>query len=85
MAAKARAVRLYETSTMEQLTIQRKAVEDEPTNRSTPGDFYLYTPKARKLLDDINRAITWHLEDRRIARGETINHAGYSGAKQKHR
>lgn len=59
----------------------RDSIESNPENhvpRAT-GSIYLYTKEARRKLDLINRAITDRIREARVARGETINCAGYSG------
>lgn len=71
------AVKLYNKYTIEELQQKAQAIKDDPKNQLT--GFYLYTPSARRNLDAIAWAITYHLKDLRTARGEPVNEAGYTG------
>ena len=64
---------------LEELTVARKAIEDEPGSRNPPGELFLFTPKVRKRLDRIDRLIQFRTGEARKARGEKINQEGYSG------
>ncbi len=61
------------------------AIEADPTNRTPPGSLWIYTPKARKKLTDLARVIANNQRAERIARGEVVNDAGYSGRKTNRR
>jgi hypothetical protein len=52
----------------EELNEIRLAIENEPANQMPKGSFYLYTPNARKKLDDIAWAVTYKLAEKQ--RGE---------------
>jgi hypothetical protein len=82
LGKKMSASKLYSKYTMQQLTDLRSKLCDNPDNKSGTG-LYLYKPKVRKKLDDIDRAITFHLADLRKERGQPINEAGYSGRNSK--
>ena len=59
------ALTLYRRKTKQELVEMQRQIETDPSNR-TPRDgrtIYLYTPKARKKLDDIAWAIRYHLDD----------------------
>ena len=57
-----------------------KQIESDPASKETvPGSIYLYNKKARKELDDIARAITLHMAERRAAEGRPVPCDGYSG------
>lgn len=76
------AIKLYHKYSIEELTKMMETIKNNPENQLI-GQFYLYTEKARKKLDVISWAITYHLKDLRIARGENIsNGEGYTGRKQ---
>jgi hypothetical protein len=57
---------LYKRYTLEDLQNMAAAIREDPDNQQS-GSLYLYTPKARKKLDAIAYAITWHLRDRKEA------------------
>ena len=67
-----RAISLYRRYTMAELTAMQKAICDDPANANPGhtggGSIYLYTAKARKKLDDIAWAISYHMADRKEAR-----------------
>lgn len=75
------AVKLYNKYSIEELQAMEKKIKEDPRNQLT-GQFYLYTPSARKKLDAIAWAITYHLKDARIAKGEFIREDGYAGKKR---
>lgn len=68
-----------DNKTTEELLKLREEIESDPANKNTDGGIYLYTVKARKKLDAITEAITENLRQAKVARGELINTAGYSG------
>ena len=72
-------LRYYEKYTMEQLVQLDKSMREDPLNKNTDGGIYLYNKKTRKKMDEISRAITMHLEDKRIAKGDPVVFSGYSG------
>ncbi len=61
-------VSLASNLTTEQLLELRKAVESDPKSQNpdhaTKGSIWPYTKSARKKLDAISWAITYHLQDR---------------------
>ena len=65
--------------TNEELVAMLQAIEDDPLSKNRPDSIYIYTPKARKKMDEIARAITGNLEDKRIAEGRPVPCCGYSG------
>lgn len=71
-------VKLYNKYSIEELQAMEKKIKEDPKNQLT-GQFYLYTPSARKKLDTIAWAITYHLRDIRESKGEYINESGYTG------
>lgn len=71
--------------TTEELIILRRSIEADPDNKMPPGSLWLYKPKIRKKLDEIDRAIADTIRAKRIARGEPVNDAGYSGRKSNRR
>lgn len=62
----------------DELQALRVQIESNPANQQT-GSLFKYTPSARKKLDAIAWAITANLRAAKLARGEYINDAGYSG------
>lgn len=78
------AVGLYQKHSMAELVELRLRITGDPANQQT-GSIYLYTPKARKRLNDIDRAITWHLSDKREAEGRPVPTEGYSGRQSNRR
>ena len=76
-----------EGKTNAELLALREAIEEDPANQIPrgSGSIYLYTPKARKKLDEIADWIMHNLAEAKRARGEYINTAGYSGRKCKRR
>jgi hypothetical protein len=55
------AVALYRGLTLAQLGELRAAVEADPGHAS--GSIWLYKPSARRKLDAISWAVTYHLQD----------------------
>lgn len=75
------AVKLYKKYSIDELQKLDQEIRDNQENQLV-GEFYLYTKKARKKLEAISWAITYHLKDLREARGEKVsNGAGYTGRK----
>lgn len=62
-----RAHDLYKRKTQAELLEMQQAITSDPANRTPPeqNSIYLYTPKARKKLEDIAWAIRYHLDDKR--------------------
>ena len=55
-------------------------IESDPKNQNPDKkSIFRYTKEANKKLDKIRWAITNNLRKERLARGEYINDAGYSG------
>lgn len=63
--------------TTEELIALRRAIEDEPKNR-TKG-LWMFSKSARKKLDEIDRAIAHNIREQRIASGRLVDDSGYSG------
>lgn len=58
-----RALDLYKKHSLEELAAMREEVTRDPANKNTqPGSIYLFSPKARKLLDDLAWAVRYHLD-----------------------
>ena len=74
-----RAARLCEKHTMRELLDMNNAVFQDPANAALPGGLHILTPSARKLSDDLARAITWKMAEKRIAEGMPPAVAGYTG------
>ena len=82
--AKSRATRYYEKYSLKELEKIMQEVTDNPANKNPEkNSIYIHSKNARKRMDDISWAITWHLRDLRIVRGEKINEEGYTGKKHK--
>lgn len=63
-----RALALYKKHSLEELAAMREAVVTDPANRNTqPGSIYLFSPKARKKLDELAWAVRYHLDDKKSA------------------
>lgn len=73
------AVKLYTKYSQEDLVRLMEDIQSRPENHMPAGSVYLYTPNARKKLENITRAITWHLADKRAAAGRPVLADGYSG------
>lgn len=72
------AVKLYDKYTQEELLKRIDAIKADPKNQLV-GQFYLYTPSARKKIDAHNWAIYYHMRDTRAASGNPVSDAGYTG------
>jgi len=79
-----RAVSLYQKHSMAELVELRERITSDPANQQT-GSIYLYTPKARRKLNAIDQAITWHIKDNREAQGRPVPTEGYSGRQSNRR
>lgn len=77
------ALSLYKKHTQAELVQLDAEIMADPLSRDTSGSIFIYTPKARKRLYEIARAITWHMADSRGATGDPVKVAGYSGRKSK--
>ena len=75
---------LYD-KTEEELQAMMREIESDPKNRMPPSSIFLYTPKARKKLDNIARVITWQLAEKRRLAGNPVSADGYSGRQSKRR
>lgn len=63
-----------------ELIALRERLAADPKNRNVDlGSIWIYKKDAMKKFDEIDRAITANIRAARLARGETINDAGYSG------
>lgn len=62
MRGESRALRLCRTRSLDELQVMKLDVQTDPRNRADEG-LWIYTPKARKLLDDIGWAIYWKMEE----------------------
>lgn len=61
-----RALALYKRYSLAELAAMREEVTRDPANKNTqPGSIYLFSPKARKLLDDLAWAVRYHLENKK--------------------
>jgi hypothetical protein len=67
-----------DTKTTTELLAMQRIIESDPLNKAS-GGLYLYTPKARKKLDEIQRQITHNMALKRAAEGRPIVADGYSG------
>ena len=66
--------------TEKQKLLQKIAeIENDPNNQTLPGSFWKYKKPARVKLDKLYREIASIIRAEKIARGETVNDAGYSG------
>lgn len=70
---------LSDRHSIAELVAMRRIVESEPSNRMPAGSLYLYTPKARRKLDEIDRAIAEKSAEQRAAAGNPVPASGYSG------
>ena len=71
--------------TNEELVAMQERITSDPKNQMPKGSIFMYKPAASKKLGEIARAITDNLREAKIARGEKINDAGYSGRKSNRR
>ena len=62
--SQSRAIRLYESRSLSQLATQLESMEP----KKIPGSLWVFTPKERKLREDLGLAITWKLEDEKKAK-----------------
>lgn len=62
-----RGLTLYRKHSTEELHAMQERIKADPANRMPKGSVYLYTTKARKELDAIAWAITYHMQDRKEA------------------
>lgn len=79
------AVRLYQKHSQSELMEMRKAIEKDPENLAPPGELFRFKKEARRKLDKIDQAITWHLADKRAAAGDPVPTCGYSGRQSNRR
>lgn len=56
------AVKLFQKHSVDELLAMRQVIQEKPENQTPKGSFYLYTPKARRKLDTIAWAITYHIK-----------------------
>ena len=75
----ATAIRFYEKYSKNELIGISRLVEINEENHAPPGGVFLLIPSARKKLDAISQAITWHMEDDRRIAGNPVVVSGYSG------
>lgn len=61
----ARACKLADTKSFEELETMRVAITSDPANAMPARSLYLYTPKARKKLDELSWAVYYKLQARR--------------------
>ncbi len=61
-----RSLDLYNRYSAEELQAMATPIKRIPENQMPKGSLYLYTPKARKKLDDIAWAIQQHIADNRM-------------------
>ncbi len=73
------ALSLYKKRTQQELITLDAATSADPCNQAPAGGIFRHTSKARKLLEEIAQAITWHMEDTREAAGNPVKVTGYSG------
>lgn len=60
-----RGLALYKRHSMEELGSMQRAIHADPACRNLSGGIHLYTPNARKKLEDIAWAIRYHLDDKK--------------------
>ena len=75
------AISLYKKHSKAELVAMDGQVSADPKNKNVAGGIFLHTPAARRLLNDIGQAITFHLADERTKAGNPVPCAGYSGRK----
>lgn len=80
-----RALNLYKKHSQAELLGMQAAIASDPANRNTAGGIFLHTAAARRRLDDIAQAITFHLDDSRTAAGRPVPTDGFSGRKSNRR
>lgn len=64
--------------TTEQLVALRCELEADPANKNKSG-IWIYNAKTRKKFDAIDLAIAQNMRAKRLAEGQPVNDAGYSG------
>lgn len=60
-----RGLTLYRKHSPDELHAMQERIKADPANRMPKGSVYLYIPKARKELDAIAWAITYHITDKK--------------------
>ena len=80
-----RALNLYKRHSQADLVSMQAMVASDPANRNPDGGIFIHTAQARRKLDDIAQAITFHLDDSRTAAGRPVPTDGYSGRQSKRR
>ena len=65
--------------TNSELIAIREEICSDSSNLNTPGGIFIYTAKARKKLDEIDRAITANIKEARSLSGNPVVECGYSG------
>ena len=70
---------LYKKHSKAELIALDLQVSADPKNKNTSSGIFLHTPTARKLLENIDRAIAFHMADERSKVGSPVPCAGYSG------
>ena len=78
----AQSFKLYNKYTKEELLAMAKLIEVNEENHETDKkSIYKFKPDARKRLDEIAQAITWHMEDARNLSNNPVAVSGYTGRK----
>ena len=75
----------YNDKTNDELLALSRQIEQDPVNRMPAGCLYLYTPKAIRKLDQIARAITNNMAEKRKMAGNPVVADGYSGRQSNRR
>lgn len=70
---------LHKRHSKAELLEQMQAIEADPANKNPDGEVFRFNAAARKRLDAIAQAITFHLADEREAAGKPVPCDGYSG------
>lgn len=70
---------LYKRHSKAELLALQEQVEQDPENKAEAGSIFLHSGRARKLLENIATAISYHMADERAARGSPVPVSGYSG------
>jgi hypothetical protein len=66
--------------TVRQILDKIAAIEADPKSLLPVGSsIQKYTPAARRRLDKLRRDVANEIRQEKLARGETVNDAGYSG------
>lgn len=74
-----RALSLYRRFDKAVLVEMARLVESNPESLEQPGGLFRFKPDARRKLDAISRAITWHMQDERQIAGMAVEVSGYTG------